>query len=241
MAIGAIHELEGTVKKSDTQMTAGLYDYILSVSLREPEVLRDLRQETARDANAIMQIPPEQGQFMALLVKMLGARKTLEIGTYTGYSTLSVALAMPHDSLTVACDINTEWTDVARRYWQAAGVADKIDLRIGPALETLNGLLGDGQGGTFDFAFIDADKTGYDAYYEGSLALLRPGGVIAIDNVFLFGSVVDPAALDDQLRTRIPAASIAAVRALNEKIKDDPRVEISMLPVADGLTLVRKV
>jgi len=229
------------MKKSDTLMSPALYEYLLSVSLREPEVLRALRQETASDANAIMQIPPEQGQFMALLVKMLGARKTLEFGTYTGYSALSVALAMPDDSLTIACDISTEWTDIARRYWKAAGVEDKIDLRIGPALDTLDELLSEGEAESFDFIFIDADKTGYDGYYERSLSLLRPGGVIAIDNVFLFGSVVDPRALENALKARIPAASIAAIRALNTKIKDDPRVDLSMLPIADGLTLVRKL
>ena len=229
------------MKKSDLQMTPGLYEYILSVSLREPEVLRALRAETANMPNAIMQIPPEQGQFMGLLVKMLGARKTLEIGTYTGYSALCVALAMPDDSLTLACDISTEWTDIARRYWKAAGVEDNIDLRIGPALDTLDELLSQGEAESFDFIFIDADKTSYDGYYEKSLSLLRPGGVIAIDNVFLFGSVLEPDTLDIDLKTRIPAASIAAMRALNTKIKDDPRVDLSMLPIADGLTLVRKI
>ncbi len=228
------------MKKSDTLMSPALYEYLLSVSLREPEVLRALREETARDPGAIMQIPPEQGQFMGLLMKLLGARKTLEIGTYTGYSALSVALAMPEDSLTVACDISTGWTDIARRYWQAAGVADKIDLRIGPALDTLDGLLDNGEAGSFDFAFIDADKTGYDDYYERSLELLRPGGVMAIDNVFLFGAVVDPELLDETMHARMPAGSIAAVRALNAKIKADPRVDISLLPLADGLTLARK-
>jgi len=231
---------EKDMKKSDIKMSAGLYDYILASSLREHALLRALREETALDAHAIMQIPPEQGQFMALLVKIMGARKTLEIGTYTGYSTLSVALALPHDGRIVACDINTEWTDIGRRYWRQAGVEEKVDLRIGPALETLDRLLQQGEEGSFDFAFIDADKTNYDGYYEKTLSLMRAGGVIAIDNVLLFGSVVDPEVLDPKLRARISAASIQAMRALNSKLKDDPRVDISLLPIADGLTLARK-
>lgn len=228
------------MEKRDIQISKGLYEYILSVSLREHEALRELREVTAKDPNAIMQIPPEQGQFMALLVKMLGAKKTLEIGTYTGYSTLSVALAMPDNSITVTCDINPEWANIGRRYWKEAGVENKIDLRIGPALDTLDELINDGQEGSFDFAFIDADKSNYDGYYEKTLVLLRSGGVIAIDNVFLFGSVVDPEVLDESLRARISDADIFAMQSLNNKIKKDMRVDLSMLPIADGLTLVRK-
>ena len=168
-------------------MSKGLYEYMLSASLREHDALIELREETAKDPSAIMQIPPEQGQFMALLVKMLGAKKTLEIGTYTGYSTLSVALAMPDNSITVTCDINSEWADIGSKYWENAGVKNKIDLRIGPALDTLDELINQGQKDVFDFSFIDADKINYDGYYERSLKLLRPGGLIAIDNVFLFG------------------------------------------------------
>lgn len=229
------------MRKSDFQITRELYDYMLSVSLRDHEILKALREETAQDPNAIMQIPPEQGQFMALLVKLLGARKTLEIGTYTGYSALSVALALPEDGVVVACDSHVEWTNVAKRYWRQAGVEHKIDLRIAPALETLDALLKDGQAGTFDFAFIDADKINYDGYYERSLQLLRAGGLIALDNVFLFGSVADPDALDARMRERISPTSIAAMQALNKKILADSRVDISMLPVADGLTLARKI
>ena len=228
------------MEKSDIQISKGLYEYILSVSLREHDALRRLREVTAKDPSAIMQIPPEQGQFMALLVKILGAKKAIEIGTYTGYSTLSVALAMPDNSITVTCDINSEWANIGRNYWKEAGVENKIELRIGPALDTLDGLINDGQENTFDFAFIDADKINYDGYYERSLKLLRPGGIIAIDNVFLFGSVVDPGLLDEDLKTRISDSDILAVRSLNKKLKHDERVDLSMLPIADGLTLVRK-
>ena len=228
------------MEKSEIQISKGLYEYILSVSLREHEALRGLREETSKDPNAIMQIPPEQGQFMALLVKMLGAKKTLEVGTYTGYSTLSVALAMPDNSITVTCDINSEWANIGKKFWKEAGVENKIDLRIGPALDTLDRLISDGQKNTFDFSFIDADKINYDGYYEKSLKLLCSGGLIAIDNVFLFGSVVDPELLDEDLKTRISDADILAIRALNEKIKNDERVDLTMLPIADGLTLVRK-
>jgi caffeoyl-CoA O-methyltransferase len=228
------------MEKSDIQISRGLYEYMLSVSLREHEALRGLREATAKDSSAIMQIPPEQGQFMALLVKILGANKTLEIGTYTGYSTLSVALAMPDNSITITCDINSEWTKLGKKYWKEAGIESKIDLRLGPALDTLDELINDGQKNTFDFSFIDADKINYDGYYERSLTLLRPGGLIAIDNVFLFGSVVDPELLDEDLKARISDTDILAMRTLNEKIKNDERVEVSMLPIADGLTLVCK-
>lgn len=229
------------MEKSDIQISKGLYEYILSVSLREHDSLRRLREVTAKDPNAVMQIPPEQGQFMALLVKILGAKKTLEIGTYTGYSTLSTALAMPDDGITITCDINSEWADIGKDYWKEAGVENKIDLRIGLALDTLDELINDKQENTFDFVFIDADKINYDKYYEKSLKLLRFGGVIAIDNVFLFGSVVDPELLDEDLKTRISSSDILAMHSLNEKIKHDKRVDLSMLPMADGLTLVRKI
>lgn len=228
------------MEKSDVLLPKPLYDYILSVSLREHDVLTALREETARQPHAIMQIPPEQGQFMALLAKILGARKTLEIGTYTGYSALSVALALPDDGTIVACDVSTEWTDIGRRFWRQAGVENKIELKIGPALATLDQLIDDGQAATFDFAFIDADKGNYDGYYEKSLILLRPGGVIALDNVFLFGTVVDAYAVDADIKNRIAPESVTAMQALNEKIKHDTRVDLSMLPLADGLTLVRK-
>jgi caffeoyl-CoA O-methyltransferase len=208
-----------------------LHDYILANSPREPEVLRRLREETAGLPDADMQIGPEQGQFMALLVELIGARRTLEIGTFTGYSALVVALALPPEGRVVACDVSAEYTAVARRYWAEAGVADKIELHLAPALETLDRLLAERQAESFDFAFIDADKANYGAYYERALALLRPGGLIAIDNVLWNGKVADKAATDPDTR---------AIRALNATVKDDSRVTISLLPIGDGLTLARK-
>ena len=209
-----------------------LYQYLLDVSLREHPAQMALRAATRDHPRAGMQIAPEQGQFMALLIKLLGARRTLEIGVFTGYSALSVALALPADGRVVACDINQEFTDIGRPFWDQAGVAHKIDLRLAPAVETLDALLADGQGGSFDFVFIDADKTGYDAYYERSLSLLRAGGLIAIDNVLWGGSVAKPAADDD--------ADTAALQALNLKLQKDERVDLSMLPIGDGLSLLRK-
>ena len=228
------------MNKSEIQWSPALHQYLLS-SLREPPVLNRLREETSRDQNAVMQIPPEQGQLLSFLIKVLGARKTLEIGTYTGYSTLCVALALPPDGQVVACDINAHWTSIARRYWKEAGVAHKIDLRMGPAVHTLEALIENGASDSFDFAFIDADKIGYDRYYEQSLSLVRPGGVIAIDNVFLFGTVADPGLLDTDRGLGIRHADAEVIRNLSRKIKDDPRVDETMLPIADGLTLVRKV
>ena len=212
-------------------ITSELYEYVLSVSLREPDILRDLRMETALDERSIMQISPEQGQFMGLLTKLLGARKTLDVGVYTGYSSLSVALALPQDGRVVACDVNRPWTDIAQRYWHRAGVANKIELRLAPALQTLENLLAQGETG-FDFAFIDADKINYDRYYEYCLQLVRPGGLIAVDNVLWHGAVADEAVND---------ADTVAIRTLNRKIHTDPRVEISLVPIADGLALARKI
>ncbi len=208
-----------------------LYNYLLSVSLREPEILEKLRQETANHPRSGMQISPEQGQFMRLLVELIGAKKTLEVGVFTGYSSLSVALALPTDGKIIACDVSEEFTAIARRYWQEAGVADKIDLRLAPALETLDQLLATGQAETFDFAFIDADKENYDGYYERSLQLVRPGGLIAIDNVLWSGQVADEQNQDE---------STQAIRALNEKLHYDERVTLSLIPIADGLTLAIK-
>lgn len=208
-----------------------LYDYCLAVSSREPDILRQLRQETARHPMATMQVSPEQGQFMALLIQLLGARKTLEVGTFTGYSSLWVALALPADGKIVACDVSEEWTTVARRYWQQAGVMDKIDLQLAPALDTLAKLLASGQANTFDFAFIDADKENYLHYYEQSLQLVRPGGLIAIDNVFWSGRVADPQVQDK---------STVAIRAFNQKLHVDERVSLSLVPIGDGLTLALK-
>jgi predicted O-methyltransferase YrrM len=212
-------------------ITDELYEYMLSVSLREPEVLRELRAETARDEYARMQISPEQGQFMGLLVKLLGARKTLDIGVYTGYSSLSIALALPQGGRVIACDINRKWTDIAKRYWRKAGVADKIELRLAPAQTTLEDLRSRGEG-DFDFAFIDADKVGYDMYYEYCLGLVRPGGLIAIDNALWGGAVADESECD---------VDTVAIRDLNRKMHSDPRVEISLVPIGDGLALARRL
>ncbi len=217
--------------KSTLGLSGPIYDYLLRASLREPEVLRRLREETATMPMALMQIAPEQGQFMALLIELIGAKRTLEIGVFTGYSSLWVALALPPDGQIVACDVNGEWTAVARRYWRDAGVADKIDLRLAPALETLDALLEAGAAGSFDFAFVDAKKTEYVEYYERVLELLRPGGLVAVDNVLWSGSVADPAKDDDDT---------TAIRAFNGKLRDDERVSLSLVPIADGLTLARK-
>ncbi|MBD2213864.1 class I SAM-dependent methyltransferase [Nostoc linckia FACHB-104] len=208
-----------------------LYSYLLSVSLREPEILQRLRQETASHPSGNMQISPEQGQFMRLLVQLIGAKKTLEVGVFTGYSSLSVALALPADGQIIACDVSEEYTAVARLYWQEAGVSDKIDLRLAPALATLDQLLATGQANTFDFAFIDADKVNYDGYYERALQLIRPGGLIAIDNVLWSGRVANPG---------IQNESTQAIRILNQKLRDDERVTLSLLPIGDGLTLALK-
>lgn len=207
-----------------------LYDYLLAHSLREHPEQIALREATRSHPRAGMQISPEQGQFMALLVKLLGARHTLEIGVFTGYSALSVALALPDDGRILACDISDEYTSVGRPYWKRAGVAHKIDLRLAPALQTLDAELAAGASGRYDFAFIDADKTGYADYYERCLQLLRPGGLIAIDNVLWSGDVAQPARDDD---TR-------ALQALNQCLHNDERIDLSMLPVGDGLTLARK-
>ena len=204
---------------------------LLQVSLREPPLLARLREATKAVPFAAMQISPEQGQFMRLLVELIGARRTLEVGTYTGYSALSVALSLPPDGQVVACDISDEYTAVGRPYWAEAGVAEKIDLRLGPAAETLDALIAEGGAGRFDFAFIDADKTNYLKYYEQALVLVRQGGLIAIDNVLWNGAVVDLAdESDDTL----------AIRALNAKLADDARVSLSLVPIGDGLTLARK-
>ncbi|YAF94752.1 MAG: class I SAM-dependent methyltransferase [Nodularia sp. CChRGM 3473] len=208
-----------------------LYEYLLSVSLREPEILTQLRQETAQHPMGGMQIAPEQGQFMALLVQLIGAKKTLEVGVFTGYSSLVVALALPPEGKIIACDVSDEFTAIARRYWQQAGVANKIDLHIAPAIETLDQLLAAGEAETFDFAFIDADKSSYDSYYERSLQLVRPGGLIAIDNVLWSGRVADPKVQDNRT---------TKIRALNEKLHQDQRINLSLVPIADGLTLAYK-
>ena len=208
-----------------------LYDYLQAVSLREPEILIQLRQETAQHPMAQMQIAPDQGQFMALLVQLMGAKKTLEVGVFTGYSSLVVALAMPPEGNVIACDVSEEYTSIARRYWQQAGVADKIELHIAPTQETLKSLLAEGQAGTFDFAFIDADKSNYEIYYEHALELVRPGGLIIVDNVLWSGRVADPQVQDNRTK---------AIRSLNQKLHQDQRVTLSLVPIGDGLTLALK-
>lgn len=214
--------------------TIGISDelaaYVVKVGAREPAVLARLREETAALPQHGMQIAPEEGAFLALLAELTGARRCIEVGTFTGYSSTAVALALPEDGLLVCCDVSEEWTDVARRYWAEAGVADKIDLRIAPAAETLDRLLVDGEADTYDFAFVDADKTGYDGYYEQLLRLVRPGGLIAFDNTLWNGRVLDQDADED---TR-------AIQALNTKLAGDERITLCLLPVADGVTLARR-
>jgi predicted O-methyltransferase YrrM len=212
-------------------LTDSLYQYLLDVSLREPPLLLALREETAGMRNRSMQIAPEQGQFMALLVRLIRARRYLEVGVFTGYSSLAVALALPDDGHIVACDVSEEWTAIARRYWREAGVEHKVDLRLAPAVQTLDALLHEGGAGSYDFAFIDADKANYLDYYERVLSLLRPGGLVAIDNTLWSGRVADPAEHD---------ADTDALRAFNLALHQDERVDLSLLPLADGLTLARK-
>ena len=208
-----------------------IYDYILANSLRDRDELKRLRQETRAMPMGGMQISPDQGQFMGLLVELIGAKRIVEVGTFTGYSSIAMALALPADGRLIACDVSDEFTRIARRYWQEIGVADKIELRLGPAVETLDGILAAGEAGCFDMAFIDADKENYDAYYERCLQLLRPGGLILIDNVLWGGR---PADTDEQ------SESTVAIRALNAKIHADERVTASLLSIGDGLTLARK-
>ncbi len=208
-----------------------LYQYVLDVSLRESPVLRELRDKTMQLAQANMQISPEQGQFMALLTRLLGVQRYVEVGVFTGYSSLAVAASMPADGYILACDVSEEWTSIAQPYWQDAGVEHMIDLRLAPALQTLDAVLAEGQQGSYDFGFIDADKANYQHYYERVLQLLRPGGLVAIDNVLWGGSVIDTDKND---------ADTAAIREFNLALKDDKRVDISLVPIGDGLTLARK-
>lgn len=213
------------------QLTDDLHGYLLDVSVREPDVLRRLREETAALPESNMQIGPEQGQFMGLLVELIGAKHTLEIGTFTGYSALAVALALPFDGRVIACDLSEEWTSVGKPFWEQAGQAHKIELRLGPAVESLDSLLAQGRAGEFDFAFIDADKVGYTAYFERCMQLVRCGGLIAIDNTLWEGKVVDADVTD---------ADTEAIRRFNAELRDDERVSLSLVPIGDGLTLARK-
>jgi predicted O-methyltransferase YrrM len=208
-----------------------LYQYLLKHSVRETPVMRELRELTLKHEMARMQIAPEQGQFMALLVELLAAGKIIEIGTFTGYSALCMAQAMRSGGRLVCCDLNEEWTAIGLPFWQRAGVRGRIDLRIGPALETLAGLIESGETGSFDIAFIDADKTNYSNYYERCLELLRPGGLMMCDNTLWSGSVADPANHDEDT---------VALREFNNLLHEDPRVSISLIPIGDGLTLARK-
>lgn len=208
-----------------------IYDYLIAASLREPPILKRLREETAKLPMSIMQVAPDQGQFMSFLVKLTGVRKAIELGVYTGYSSLAVALVLPPDGRLIACDINDDYTSVAKRYWDEAGVAEKIDLRLGPALDTLNELIEAGEAGSYDFAFIDADKIEYAEYFEQCLHLLRVGGLILVDNVFGFGKVFNESNTDE---------AVQAVCTFNKKLLNDNRVDISMMPIGDGLTLARK-
>lgn len=217
--------------KRTLQLDDNLYSYLLSVSSRETPILGKLRNETDQLAEAGMQISPDQGQFMALLLKLIDATRVIEIGTFTGYSALVMAQALPANGNVVCCDKSDEWTAVARRYWAEAGVEDRIDLRLGDALDTLDSLIGAGNDDAFDFAFIDADKVNMPNYYERCLKLIRPGGLIAVDNVLWGGSVIDEEKQDDDT---------VAIRAFNRQLKDDDRVDISLVPIGDGLTLARK-
>jgi caffeoyl-CoA O-methyltransferase len=215
--------------------TIGLSDelsaYVVKVGTREPDLLARLREETAALPQHRMQVAPEQGAFLALLVELTGARRCIEIGTFTGYSSTAVALALPEDGRLVCCDVSEEWTAIARKYWDEAGVTDKIDLRIAPASETLDRLLEDGEADAYDFAFVDADKSGYDGYYERLLRLVRPGGLIVFDNTLWSGRVLDEDAEDEDTR---------ALRELNTKLSGDERITLCLLPVADGVTLARR-
>jgi caffeoyl-CoA O-methyltransferase len=205
--------------------------YVCEAITRETSIQKRLRAETAKLPNSQMQIGPDQGALMAILVRAIGARRALEIGTFTGYSALAVAAALPQDGKLIACDTSEEWTRIARRYWQEAGLANRIELRLGPALVTLAGLQSELGPGSFDFAFIDADKEEYDAYYEACLRLIRPGGLILLDNMLWSGKVADAAVQD---------AETLALRALNLKVRDDARVEACLLTVGDGIIMARK-
>ena len=219
------------MSRKSLRIDDALEAYLAALLPEEPAVLARLREETSRLEAASMQIGRDQGRFMTLLLCCLGARRTIEVGVFTGYSTLITALALPNTGRIVACDISRQWTEIALRYWREAGVADKIDLRIGPAADTLDTMLAGGNGESYDFAFIDADKPGYDYYYERCLALLRPGGVIAIDNALWGGSVANSAKNSEDTQ---------AIRALNEKISRDPRVEAYLAPLGDGVHLAWK-
>jgi predicted O-methyltransferase YrrM len=208
-----------------------LYEYLLKNSVKETAELAQLREVTMKNEMARMQIAPEQGQFMALMVELLGASHIIEVGTFTGYSALSMALALPDDGKIICCDISKEWTDIGVPYWEKAGVANKIDLRIGQAMRTLKDLIKNGAAGHFDMAFVDADKTNYANYFELCLALLRPGGLLMFDNTLWDGDVADDSVQDEDT---------VAIRQLNQQLLEDDRISMSLVPIGDGLTLCRK-
>jgi caffeoyl-CoA O-methyltransferase len=214
-----------------TPLTDELYEYILAHGVREAPVLARLREVTAKMPHSTMQISPEQGQFMALLVRLIAARRCIEVGTFTGYSSLAVALALPGDGSIIACDINPKTAAIAQQFWQEAGVEKKVQLRLQPALRTLDGLLADGGANLFDFAFIDADKESYRAYYDKLYQLIRPGGLIAVDNTLWSGQVANPRDTD---------SATVALRAFNDYVHRDERVDLALVPIGDGLTLLRK-
>jgi len=228
----AVNLRKPTGMNKTISVSDALYGYLLDNSLREPEILRRLREENAYHPKSEFQIAPEQGQFMRLLIQALGFKRAIEIGVFTGYSALSIALAMPPDGRLVACDVSEEFTSVAKRYWEEAGVAQKIDFRLGPALETLDSLIRAGQAGSYDFVFIDADKVNYLAYYERAIALVRHGGLVAIDNTLWYGYVADTSKKDTDTES---------IRALNRRVLEDNRVLASLLPLADGLTLALRL
>ena len=219
------------MSRKTIEINDDLHDYLLRVSLRETAIMRRLREATAALPEANMQLAPEQAQLLGLLVELTGARRCLEIGTFTGYSTLAVAAALPADGTIVACDVSDKWTQIARGYWQEAGVLEKIDLRLAPAVDTLQALVAGGETGTFDFALIDADKENYGRYYEWCLDLLRGGGLVAIDNVLWHGRVIDQDVSDDET---------TAIREFNRALQMDSRVSLSLVPIGDGMTLARK-
>lgn len=218
--------------KPSITLTTELYTYLLSVSLRDNEVQKELRAETNKLEMSMMQISPDQGQFMTMLIRLINAKQIIEVGTFTGYSTLCMALSLPDDGRIIACDISEEWTNIAKPYWEKAGVSKKIELHLAPALDTLNKLIDEGQSGQFDFAFIDADKTNQLDYYELCLQLLRPNGLLAIDNTLWGGSVIDKNNKDE---------STIAIREFNQFVHRDQRVDISLIPIGDGLTLAQKI
>jgi predicted O-methyltransferase YrrM len=220
------------MSRTNLPISDELDQYMRSITLREPEALKRQREETGNHAHAGMQTAPEQGQFLHLLARITGAKKTLEVGVFLGYSSTWVALALPAGGKVIACDVSEDYTTRARQTWRAAGVEDRVELHLGPALETLDSFIAEGQSGTFDFAFIDADKTNYANYYERALKLIRTGGLIAIDNVLWDGRPIDPSVTD---------ADTQAIRAFNAKVYSDSRVAISLVPLGDGLTLACKL